>query len=130
MGSGLHEKRTELFAIDACCYGAETVLTLHGELDLCTQPQFMAALAGIDDGVKRVVLDLSDLTFIDCGNIGIIHRARLLAGLRGTAFLLRCPNPQLFRIMELTGLLPSAGDDAVRPILLPLPSRAYEHAAV
>ena len=119
-----------MFAVDVTSIEGETVLTLHGELDLWTQPRFVAALEGLDDRVARVVLDLSDLTFIDCGNIGIIQRARMLAGLRGTAFVLRTPNPQLLRIMELTGLWPSTGDDAVRPTVLPSPSRAHEHAAV
>lgn len=119
-----------LFAVDVASIEGETVLTLHGELDLCTQPRFVAALAGLDDDVARVVLDLSDLTFIDCGNIGIIQRAQMLAGLRGTAFVLRSPNPHLFRIMELTGLLPSASDEQLDPIVLPLPSRGYERAAV
>ena len=119
-----------MFAVDVTSIEGETVLTLQGELDLWTQPRFMAALAGLDDRVARVVLDLSDLTFIDCGNIGVIQQARMLAGLRGTAFVLRSPNPQLLRIMELTGLWPSAGDHAVRPTVLPSSSGAHEHAAV
>ena len=118
-----------MFAVDVTSIEGETVLALHGELDLWTQPRFMAALAGLDDRVARVVLDLSDLTYIDCGNIGIIQRARTLAGLRGTAFVLRSPNPQLFRIMELTGLLPSAGVEEMRPIDLPLLPRTHERAA-
>lgn len=119
-----------MFAVDVTSIEGETVLTLHGELDLWTQPRFASALAGLDDRVSRVVLDLSDLTFIDCANIGIIHRARMLAGVRGIAFVLRSPNPQLLRIMELTGLWPSTGDEAVRPSVLPSPPRTHDHAVV
>lgn len=119
-----------LFFVDVSSIEGETVLTLHGELDLCTQPRFMAALAGIDDRAARVVLDLSDLTFIDCGNIAIIQSVRLLAGLRGTSFELRSPNPQLFRIMELTGLLPGLSAEQLDSNVLPSPSSAYERAAV
>jgi anti-sigma B factor antagonist len=119
-----------VFAVDVTSIEGETVLTLHGELDLWTQPRFLAALAGLDDRVARVVLDLSDLTFIDCGSIGIIQRTRMLAGLRGTSLVLRSPNPQLLRIMDLTGLWPSTGDADLRPTVLPSPSRTHEHAAV
>ena len=119
-----------LFYVDVSSLEGETVLTLHGELDLFTQPRFMAALAGIDDGASRVVLDLSDLTFIDCGNIAIIRRAQILAGLRGASFVLRAPNPQLFRIMELTGILPNVSAEQLDTNVLPSPSRAYERAPV
>lgn len=120
----------ELFAVDVRSVEGETVLKLHGELDISTQQLFVNALAGIDESVARIVLDLSDLTFIDCANIGLIHQSRIVAGLRGTFFELRSPNPQLLRIMELTGLLPSANGEQLGPIVLPLPSHAYEHAAV
>lgn len=107
------------------------MLTLHGELDISTQQIFVNALAGVDASVARIVLDLSDLTFIDCGNIGVIHQTRVAAGLRGTFLELRSPNPQLLRVMELTGLMPSAnGEQVPRPIVVPLPSRAYDHAAI
>jgi anti-anti-sigma factor len=108
----------------------EAVLALHGELDISTQQLFVNAFAGVDETVARIVLDLSDLTFIDCGNIGVIHQSWSTAGLRGTFLELRSPNPQLLRIMELTGLLPSANGERPGPIVLPLPSRAYERAAV
>lgn len=120
----------ELFAVDVSAVEGETVLKLHGELDVSTQQLFVDALAGVDGSVARIVLDLSDLTFIDCSNIGAIHQSRIVAGLRGTFFELRSPNPRLLRIMELTGLLPSVSGEQLGPIVLPLPSRAYEHAAV
>jgi anti-anti-sigma factor len=119
-----------LFGVDVRSIEGETVLTLHGQLDMSTQQLFVNALAGVDDNVARIVLDLSDLTFIDCGNIGVIHQLRIVAGLRGTFLELRSPNPQLFRIMELTGLLASANGEQPGPIVLPLPSRAYERAGV
>ena len=118
------------FAVDVSSIEGETVLRLHGELDISTQQLFEDALAGVDESVARIVLDLSDLTFIDCGNIGVIRRSRIAAGLRGTFLELRSPNPQLLRIMELTGLLPRASGEQLAPIVLPLPSSAYEHAAV
>lgn len=121
-----------LFAVDVRTIPGETVLTLHGELDMSTQHHFATALAGVvDESVSRIVLDLSDLTFIDCANIGLIHQSRILAGLRGTHLELRDPNPHLQRIFELTGLSAPSGS-GVRPIVLPLPARAYDrpHAGV
>ena len=106
------------------------MLALHGELDISAQQLFVTALAGIDATATRIVLDLSDLTFIDCANIGVIHQTRVVAGLRGTFLELRSPSLQLLRIMELTGLLPSANGERLRSVVLPLPSCAYERAVV
>lgn len=120
----------ESFTVVVSSVEGETVLMLHGELDMSTQQIFVNALANVDESVARIVIDLSDLTFIDCANIGVIHQMRIGAGLRGTLVELRSPNPHLLRIMELTGLLPSGSHEQIRPLVLPLPSRAYEHAAV
>ena len=119
------------FAVDVSAIPGETVLALHGELDIFTQPLFAKALAGVDESAPRIVLDLSDLTFIDCANIGLIHRARIAAGLRGTYLELRSPTPHVSRIFELTGLLPAASSDQVQHrSALPVPSRAYERVSL
>jgi anti-anti-sigma factor len=117
-----------LFTVEVSAAPDETVLTLHGELDISTQQRFAAALARIDESTARIVLDLSDLTYIDCGNIGLIHQARVLAALRGTHFEIRDTNAQLLRIFELTGFDVSNGEE-IRPIVLPLPARAYDPSA-
>jgi anti-sigma B factor antagonist len=115
------------FTVDVDTRPGETVLRLHGELDLWTQPEFVAALARVDDDVARIVLDLSGLTFIDAGNIGLIHRSQVRAGLRGTNLVLESPIPNVLRILELTGLCTGATiENEIRPIVLPLPSRAYD----
>lgn len=110
------------FAVDVNDLVGETVLKLRGELDISTQPLFASTLASVGETAARIVLDLSDLTFIDCGSIRLFHRTRILAGLRGTCLELRDPNPQLLRILELTGLLPSSGN-GLRPIVVTARSR-------
>ena len=108
------QRRSALFAVDVTTNVRETNLALHGELDLCSQHLFVSALAGIDDRAPCVILDLSDLMFIDAASIGEIHRARKRARMRGGDLVLRSPNPQLSRILELTGL--SADADADRDL--------------
>ena len=117
-----------LFDVEVDSLEEETVLALHGELDASTQQIFASALAGVVESATRIVLDLSDLTFMDCGNIGLINRSQIAAAQRGASVELRSPNPRLVRLMELTGLLPSGDGEAIGPIALPLPSRVYERA--
>lgn len=117
------------FAVEVSSFEGEVVLKLHGELDSWAQPQFAAALAGIEASHACVVLDLADLDFVDAGSMGLIQQARKRARLRGTDLVLRSPSPHLSRILELTGLSPGVSSHAeLNPIVLPLPSRAYERA--
>ncbi len=58
-----------LFSVDMVALEDETILRLHGELDSWTQRELVTALRSVDDGVERLVLDLSDLTFIDASGI-------------------------------------------------------------
>lgn len=118
-----------LFSVELSRGEAEAVLVLHGELDLCGQPLFAAALAKVEGSFRRVVLDLTDLTFIDAGNIGVIYRACRAAKELGGEIAFRSPNPRLLRILELTGLPTLSSHEELGPIVLPLPSRAYERAA-
>jgi anti-anti-sigma factor len=130
LASSAEQRRSALFAVEVTTKDRETVLTLHGELDLWTQPQFVSALAGIDVRVSCLVLDLSDLMFIDAASIREIYRARKRARMRGGDLVLRSPRPHLSRILELTGRsADSSGDAELRPIALPLPSRAYVRAS-
>ena len=131
LGGRVRPSGPPLFAVDVSSSPGETVLTLHGELDISAEQLFASALTSIDEKVARVVLDLSDLTFIDYGNIELIHDTWIAAGRRGTHLELRSPNPHLLRILELTGLVPRGSSERVQHrIALPLPSRVQPRAAM
>ena len=63
------------------------VVALQGEVDLCTAPQFKEALLrGINDGARRVIVDLSEVSFIDSTVLGVvIGGVRALGRGRGLA---------------------------------------------
>lgn len=125
----MERAKRELFSVEVTSSQHEVVLVLHGELDSWTQPLFATALTSITDGSDEIVLDLADLTFLDAGNIGLIHRARNLARLRGTDLVLRSASPHISRILELTGLgRDTSTEEEPAPGALPLPARAYQRA--
>lgn len=97
-----------LFSVEPCISAGETVLKLRGELDLWTQPLLAAALADVNESVACVVLDLSELTFIDASNAGIIRQSQISAAQRGVTLVLRSPNRSVLKVLELTGLFPVA----------------------
>jgi anti-anti-sigma factor len=77
-----------------------------GEVDLATAPQLDAALAGLLSADRaRVVLDLSEVTFLASRGIAVLIDAHELALDRGVELHLVVTRPQVHRILEMTGLL-------------------------
>jgi anti-sigma B factor antagonist len=67
---------------------AVTVLTVAGELDLLTVPDFAASLAGTcAEGAGPLVLDLTAVTFLDSSGINAIVQAAQSADSAGTRLL-------------------------------------------
>ena len=78
------------------------VLSLRGELDVSTIAIVQEAIAGVNGGT--VVLDLTDLRFVDSAGIGCFARAHVALSEAGRALELRDPQPAIRRVIELTGL--------------------------
>lgn len=83
----------------------EQVIALAGELDLDGAPRVSEALQRAEAAkVRRIVLDLSHLDFIDSNGIRLILEADARARTDGgTLELVRGPRP-VHRVFELTGV--------------------------
>ncbi len=65
--------------------GGVFVVHADGEVDLSTAPLLDGALdAGLASGRRTVVVDLRQVSFIDCTGIGLLTRARCRARRQGT----------------------------------------------
>jgi anti-sigma B factor antagonist len=86
--------------------GDLSILAVGGELDYEASPQLRARLVGaIKAGGRRLVLDLSDVTFIDSTAIGVLAGtvARLdEAG--GGSLAVVSTHEKVLQIFEITGL--------------------------
>ncbi|HSO98224.1 MAG TPA: STAS domain-containing protein [Solirubrobacteraceae bacterium] len=83
---------------------AETlVLALAGDLDIASVPVLERQL---DDALaargRRVVIDLTDLEFLDSTGLALFLTARQRLYDRGQDFCLRRPRPAVQRLFELT----------------------------
>jgi anti-sigma B factor antagonist len=81
-------------------------LSLHGELDQATVPALHAAADPlVEDGEISVLMDLSDCSFIDSSGLAafVVIRERVTAT-PGRGFAICCPDSQVRRLLELTGL--------------------------
>ena len=99
-----------------------SVLVVHGDADLHSAPELRERLRmAVDGGSTNLVLDLSDVTFIDSTSLGVLLGSmRRLRELDGQMRLV-VPRPEVRRIFELTLLdrvfpLDESRDDALEAL--------------
>jgi anti-sigma B factor antagonist len=98
------------------------VIAVRGEIDLFTAPQLkQAVVEAIDAGDDRVVIDLSELTFLDSTGLGVLIGAVRRLRAKGGALAIVNTEPSIAKTFQITGL------DKVFTIL---PTRAEALAAL
>jgi anti-sigma B factor antagonist len=82
------------------------VLALGGEVDYEVSPQLRThVVRAIKAGTRRLVLDLTDVTFIDSTAIGVIAGAvERLDEVGGGSLAVVCTHEKVLQILEITGL--------------------------
>ncbi len=86
--------------------GAVTLVEIGGEIDLHSAPQLRAALSKTSEvPPSRVVIDLSEVTFIDSTGIGVLVGALKRAREGGGALHFCGVQSRVRRVFEITGLL-------------------------
>ena len=94
------------FAIDDRRVGDNPhVVAVTGEIVLFTAPEFKQRMSQpIEDGVDRLIVDLSGTTFIDSSSLGVLIGAhRRLKQRRGTLVVV-CDNEAIVKTFKITGL--------------------------
>jgi anti-sigma B factor antagonist len=80
-------------------------LVLTGELDMTTTPMVEEVIVRCAASARRLILDLSRLTFMDSTGLGLVLTAQHLCEAGGAEFAL-VPGPtQVQSVFEVTGLL-------------------------
>lgn len=87
--------------------GGETlVFKLRGSLDLATAPTVRAALSDANEkGCKDLIVDLTELEFLDSTGLGVLIGAHRRAAERGGAFRLIVVDGPISRLLNITGLI-------------------------
>jgi anti-anti-sigma factor len=94
-----------VFGIDSHLMGGRAVVQLRGELDVATEAQLASEL---DRVIARnpdvVVVDLRDLTFMDCRGMRSLVMARRRCEREGRKLLLVRGTPIVHRVLSLCGV--------------------------
>jgi len=81
------------------------VISLAGEVDLYTAPEFKAQLLDvIGKGARQVVVDFTDTTFIDSTTLGVLVGGVKRLRTNDGELSLVCSDRNITKIFEITGL--------------------------
>jgi anti-sigma B factor antagonist len=97
--------------------GSHRVIAARGEIDLYTAPDLKQVLTtAIDEGERRIVIDLTDVSFLDSTALGVLIGAVKRLRTRGGALAIVNVDSSIAKTFEITGLdqiftiLPTRGD--------------------
>jgi len=81
------------------------LITVSGEVDLATSPELdVAIIAAIDSGTPSVVIDLTDVSFMDSSGLGVIVRALKRCREAENDLDLVITNERVLKVFGITGL--------------------------
>jgi anti-sigma B factor antagonist len=111
------------------------VIELAGEADLMAAPDLRRHVdRAISRGANRLILDLSETTFIDSTTLGILVSTLKRLRPRDGRVAVQCPDPSIRRVFALTGvgrMLPVTGtrDEALASLAQSERAAAHDRSA-
>jgi anti-sigma B factor antagonist len=81
------------------------IVELQSEVDIHSATQFKGALLqGIGDGARRIIIDFTEVSFIDSTSLGVVATGVKGIKAHGGTLEIVCPNESLRSIFVTTGL--------------------------
>ncbi|HEY2167341.1 MAG TPA: STAS domain-containing protein [Jatrophihabitantaceae bacterium] len=84
--------------------GGYPVLGVRGEVDVYSAPNLKGQLSAMLPASPTVVVDLSDVAFLDSTGLGALVAARTSAVEAGGNIPLVCPRERILKLFKITGL--------------------------
>jgi anti-sigma B factor antagonist len=86
-------------------HGDRALIQVGGEVDLATCPQLQAVVVElVDRGFHQLIVDLEQVSFLDCAGIGVLVDARQRVQAHDGSLRLVRPRPLVWRVLALTGM--------------------------
>ena len=95
-------------AVERCRVDGYELLTVEGELDVATAPRMISALnEAIAVMEAPLVVDLSDVVFMDSTGLALLMNARRRVVRLGHGFAIVCPHGPIARVFEIADMVDS-----------------------
>jgi anti-sigma B factor antagonist len=93
------------FTVELTTARGESVVAVTGDVDLATIGDLRRSLRGvIDQALGDVVLDLSNVTYMDSSGLSVVLETRDVLQRNGRALIVANPSAQVATILKLCGL--------------------------
>ena len=81
---------------------------MEGEIDIATAPRMIAAInEAVADVAAPLVVDLSDVVFMDSTGLALLMNARRRVVRLGQGFAIVCPGGPISRVFEIADMVES-----------------------
>ena len=81
------------------------LVAVTGEIDLFTAPEFKQRMGKpIEEGIDRLIVDLSATTFIDSSSLGVLIGAHRRLKQSDGSLVVVCDNDTIVKTFKITGL--------------------------
>lgn len=77
-------------------------LAIEGRIDTKTSPQLEQALAGALNGIKELIFDFTDVSYISSAGLRVLMAAQIQMNEQGSMTVIHA-NEDLMEIFEITG---------------------------
>jgi len=82
-----------------------SVLSVRGEVDVYSAPALSENLSQLlDEGITAIVVDLSEVAFLDSTGLGALIGARSATEEAGGTLAIVCTNDRILKLFTITGL--------------------------
>jgi anti-sigma B factor antagonist len=94
------------FSATVAAVDGNVIVELLGEVDMDSAPDLASALEELTEGgPPEIILDFSNLDFLDSSGIAVLVAAQQRLILRGRHLSVRYPNAVVTKVFEVTDLL-------------------------
>jgi anti-sigma B factor antagonist len=97
---------SDVFSASVVEHDSDLVVVLSGELDMATAPELARVLGTVlDSGPTELVLDFSELSFIDSSGIAVLVESQHRLTECGRHLTIHAAHRHTVRVFEIAGLL-------------------------
>jgi anti-sigma B factor antagonist len=95
----------QAFSVNSLTSGGVLIVEVAGEVDMTTAPELSRAIDQVPDGTTHVVVDLSEVSFLDSSGLNTLVQGRRMLEERQVAMKVVVPEGgAIRRVFEITHL--------------------------
>ncbi len=99
-----HKSAASAFSAHVVDLHGQIVVAVSGEIDLSTGDELWAAIEEAATRSPRLVIDLTETTFIDSSGLAVLVRAHHRLGQIPEAVVLRAPSSAARKVLDISGV--------------------------